>query len=130
MEKKIVKIFNMRAVGMHHWGPPSLTIGDCYSLQWEPDCVYDIPNAMAIYDNTNIKRAYIARDDARILSRIWSQGMNMGALMGCKPLTNLHVVLHSLGPQHECTIAFKAMGRDIMRVETLLKAANVQYEMY
>ena len=55
MPYKTFVIHNMRAVGMHHWGNYKLIVGGLYSLQWEPECVYDLGNAMAIYRN-GVKR--------------------------------------------------------------------------
>ena len=128
MEKKIVNIFEMRAVGMHHWGAPSLTVGGCYHLEWEPECRHDIGNAMAILEEENNRRAaYLTRADARIVSRIWAQGINYAGLMACKPVTDKHVVEYTLGPQHECTVAFKIFSRDIVWLETLLKAGCCVY---
>jgi hypothetical protein len=128
MERKLFKIYNMRAVGMHHWGPKHLVVNDFYTLHWEPDCPYDIANAMAIHDSHGEKRAYITRADARILSLIWVQGLNVAELMTLLPVTEAHVECHDLGPQHECTVAFKALGKDIARAQRILETHRCTFE--
>ena len=102
-----VKLENMRAVGMHHWGPPALDIESMYSLTWEPECRQDPGNAVAIYDCDHIKRAYLTRDDAKIVSTIISKGYPRSCFVALKPVSEAHCVSQHLGPQHECDIWFK-----------------------
>ena len=102
----LVKIKAMRAVGMHHWGRTTLDVGCPYTLKWEPLCEYDPGNAVAIYDSYDIKRAYITREDAKVLSKIFSKNIAIHDMMALKPVTYAHCVCQELGPQHECTVIF------------------------
>ena len=104
-----ITIYKMRAVGMHHWGQRSLDLTEKYSVKWEPECSFDPGNAMAIYDSQHNKRAYITREDAKILSTIMSKGYPCGKMMALQAKTSAHCVQQKLGPQHECTIWFKSM---------------------
>jgi hypothetical protein len=117
----------MRAVGMHHWGPPKLIVDGPYILSWEPECPYDPGNAMAIYDSKKKKRAYITRNDALILSTIWSKGLAVNDLMTCRPISSAHCVCYDLGPQHECIVGFRCKKEDLNSVRHILDAYMCQY---
>ena len=97
MPYKTVRISDMRAVGMHHWGDYKLVVGAQYTVQWEPECPHDPGNAMAIYDQRKVKRAYITRRDASILSHIWVKDIIINDLMLCIPETNAHLSITNLG---------------------------------
>ena len=58
MPKHIV-VHDMRAVGMHHYGSTKLIVGGRYTTKWEPDCLYDLGNAMAILDHKKCVKLYI-----------------------------------------------------------------------
>ena len=128
MPYKTFVIHNMRAVGMHHWGNYKLIVGGLYSLQWEPECEYDLGNAMALYRN-GVKRAYLIRKDAAIMSHIWSKDLPVNHVMLCIPQTEAHCVCHDLGPQHECSVKFRCNVDNISRAKQLLDAYKCNYSL-
>jgi hypothetical protein len=106
MSQHVIVIHNMRAVGMHHHGPRPLFVGGRYCLRWEPDCVYDLGNAMAVLDHKGKVRAYLTRQDAAIVSML-CQADCVQWRMYCKPMVNAHVVQQNFGPQQESKIQLK-----------------------
>ena len=104
-------IHNMRAVGMHHHGPRELLLHGRYHLQWEPDNPKDLGNAVAIHDWSNQRRAYLTRDDAKVMSYLL-YGKCAAGRVECVPQTEAHVVSYDLGPQHECTVKFSAEPKE------------------
>ena len=130
MPYQTVILKEMRAVGMHHWGPPILLVNEPYTLKWEPECPHDPGNAMAIYDPDHIKKAYITRTDAKILSHIWSKDLVINHMMICIPYTKAHCVCYDLGPQHECDIKFRVNVSDIERVKHFLTLYQCEFEIH
>ena len=57
MSSKHIIVNHLRAVGMHHHGPKELTVNGKYTLEWEPHCIHDLGNAMAVKDLHGITRA-------------------------------------------------------------------------
>ena len=129
MPYKTVSIYNMRAVGMHHWGDPRLLVGGAYTLEWEPDCPYDPGNAMAIYDWDKTKRAYLTRQDAAIVSRLWVREFAIAEMMACIPHTEAHCVLFDLGPQHECEVRFRVKDEKLSELKRILDIHQCAYNV-
>ena len=121
-----IVIENMRAVGMHHHGGTTLTINGRYSCIWEPECVYDLGNAMAVKDHRRIVRAYLARSDAYVVSSLCYANIIHGVIL-CRPTNDPHVVLQQLGPQIECRLKFKTKSKDLPLVKEFLDNANFVY---
>ena len=97
-------IRNLRAVGMHHHCPSKqLRLGQRYTAEWEPDCPHDLGNAVAIVDHGRRVRAYLARADAAIVSKLFC-GEIVEGKMYCVTRVLPHVEVHNLGPQQECTV--------------------------
>jgi len=119
------EINSVRAVGMHHHGPPDLILEEHY-LKWEPENPKDLGNAVAIYDHHGKRRAYLTRDDAKIISDLYYGDCVNGYII-CKPYVQGHVVCHTLGPQQECQLIFTAKNTELDFVHAILKSGNVQY---
>jgi len=117
------EVSNLRAVGMHHHGPLSLVVGKLYSLVWEPYNPQDLGNAMAVTDEMGLTRAYLTRSDAKVVSTL-CYGDAVDGNISCLPVTETHVELHNLGPQHECIIKFKAKNGEEEFVKEILQINN------
>jgi len=114
---------NMRAVGMHHHGPAQLIVNANYCLRWEPECLQDLGNAIALYDCKGKTRAYLTRKDAAVISDLFFAGIVCGTMVG-KTCVLAHCVEQKLGPQQECTLQFKVAMKDVLFVEMLFKENN------
>ena len=123
-----VVVRNVRAVGMHHHGPRSLTVNGRYSLQWDPDCIHDLGNAVAVVDRKGITRAYLARDDAHVIASLFCANVIAGRVV-CKPTTEAHVVTQQRGPQHECDFTFKTDTDHVPFIDTVLNNGNINYTL-
>ncbi len=130
MSTKQVIVQGVRAVGMHHHGASSLVVNGLYTLRYEPDCLYDLGNAIAVHDHHGIKRAYLARDDAYFISSLFYADLPVGKVL-MKPKTDAHVVQQHLGPQHECDFKFTMANNNvnINFVEQILNEANITYSI-
>jgi hypothetical protein len=72
------RVRNIRAVGMHHYGATELQKNVPYTFQWEPMCVYDLGNAIAIHDYRGDIRGYVTREDSAVLSEMVFFGVYRG----------------------------------------------------
>ena len=126
---KVITIHNVRAVGMHHHiDTKTLIVGARYKCTWEPDCLYDPGNAVAILNHRGILSAYLTRADAAIVSRLFCAGIIVGGRMYCVPNTHRHVVQQDLGPQQECTLQLKVHRKDVELAEHLI--SGLDYACY
>jgi hypothetical protein len=100
------RVRNIRAVGMHHYGATELQKNVPYTFQWEPMCVYDLGNAIAIQDYRGDTRGYVTREDSAVLSELFFSGSIVGRMVG-KTRVDGHVCRQELGPQQECTVVFR-----------------------
>ena len=53
---------------------------------------------------TSSELIYITREDAKVLSNIFSRNIAIHDMMALKPVTYAHCVCQELGPLHECTV--------------------------
>ena len=107
---KRVAVKSVRAVGMHHHSEHKALVcrplsGSIYHCQWEPDNPKDIGNAVVILDDKNIRRAYLTRADAAIISKLFCAGI-VNSKMFCYTSVKPHVQVYDVGPQQECTLTF------------------------
>lgn len=123
-------VHDMRAVGMHHHGPKELVVGGMYNLKWEPDNVTDIGNAMAVLDMKGHTRAYLAREDAKIVSTLVYSRAIKHDMIQCIPVNTSHVVTQKLGPQHECNLMFRASSGETDFVAAILTNGHCTFEHY
>ena len=128
MSEKQITVDNVRAVGMHHHGPKELIVGGRYWLTWEPDCLFDLGNAMAVRDHHGFIRAYLTRTDAYAISSLYYADVVQGRCL-CKPVTEAHVMSQQLGPQHECRLKFKTLDIHIPFIAHVLTQANITYSL-
>ena len=111
---KVILIRNVRVVGMHHHVlTKRLQLGMRYQMMWEPDCIHDPGNAVGIKNAKKQTNAYITREDAAIISRLFCAGVVLNNTMYCKTHVQPHVEYHDLGPQQECNVQFKVDVKDL-----------------
>ncbi len=84
--KFIIK--NIRAVGMHHHGPPDLMVN---GLKWEPENLEDLGNAIAVHDRFGKRRAYLTRSDAKAISTLFYGNAIENSFM-CIPVSQSQVI--------------------------------------
>jgi hypothetical protein len=128
MEKKTVIVENMRAVGMHHHGPLQLIVEGRYKLTWEPHNIHDLGNAMAVIDHKSKTRAYLTRNDAKLISTFCYANVLLGHIF-CKPIVNAHVELQALGPQQECRLKFSVDSSNMAFVQHVLDEQGCTYKI-
>jgi hypothetical protein len=118
---------------MHHHaryhGPAELIVGGRYTLIWEPDCIYDLGNAMTIVDHRFRIRGYLTRKDALPVSTL-SRAECPIQNITCKPLVQAHVVEHHLGPQQECNVQMSIKSKDLAFVKHILASENCSFTVY
>ena len=113
---------------MHHWGYWKLYVGALYMLEWEPECIHDPGNAIAVYRYQK-KKAYITRKDSEILSLIWYKDYIINNVMTCILKTDAHCVEQKLGPQHECAVKFRCQVKDADKVAHILNTFRCNYSV-
>ena len=118
---------NMRAVGMHHHGPPQLTLNANYRLVWEPECIHDLGNAIAICNSRARVQAYLTRKDAAVISDLFFADILEGTMLA-KTSVEPHCVEQKLGPQQECSVKFKVLNKNSSFVELLFNKHSFTYE--
>ena len=128
MSSKHIIVNHLRAVGMHHHGSKELTVNGKYTLEWEPHCIHDLGNAMAVKDHHGITRAYLARPDAYVISSLCYGDVVQGTIF-CKPVTESHVEYQHLGPQHECRLKFKTLSSQLPFISYVLEGASINYSI-
>ena len=89
------------AVGMHHWGGRSLTVGVGYTIEWDENNPKD-PSAVCIKEDGKIK-AYLKREHAFIVSTLIKRGISRVWLL--KPKEEPVVKTQRVGPQQRCHLA-------------------------
>lgn len=118
---------DIRAVGMHHHCLiKQLDLGMKYTAQWEPICVYDPGNAIAVKDHRNITRAYFTREDAAIVSRLFCANVIVGK-MYVTTRVERHVEVQNLGPQQECVIQCKIKTTDLDLAKCFVEKLNYEF---
>ena len=121
----VIVIRDVRAVGMHHHCPSkALILGSRYTCIWEPECLFDPGNAIAIKDQRKTVRAYFSRKEVAIISRLFCAGIVQRERMYCVTEVEPHVELHDLGPQQECTIQFKVATGDVDLLKYIVSQLN------
>ena len=119
-------IHNMWAVGMHHHGTGQLAVGECYDIEPEPENKYD-KQAVRITDD-GITRAYLKRDNARIISKLFEAGV--GTIWKLKPKEEPVVKEYRTGPQQRCNLGCRCRSDELLEDACqLLRTCNIQYDV-
>lgn len=126
---KVIVVQNLRAVSMHHHVvAKKLILGARYHLVWEPECTFDPGNAVAVLDERNVVSAYLTREDAVIISRLFCANIIINNKVYCKTKVEPHVEKQDLGPQQECNIQFKIKDENLDIVTYII--AKLVYNVY
>ena len=94
----------MWAVGMHHYGPKQLAVGEGYQLKWEQENKYDV-NAMSITDHGRVY-AYLKRENAFVVAKLMKEGYVTDTCY-IKPKEDPEVLNRRTGPQQRVNFGCK-----------------------
>jgi len=121
---KAVYIRGAYAVGMHHWGPRSLTINELMYLKHEPENPYD-KNAVAICTEEMSKCAYLRKDDAKFISRLFKESLVHGPVyLKAKDVPTKF--RRQTGPMQRCDLCFKTDGENETTIREICKHHAVE----
>ena len=114
---KKVAVIGVHVVGMHHWGGRELRLAK-YIL---PETSLEILNAVAVYEDTEciIKRPYLCREDALIVSKFFDENLLCGICFletkrGCRKIQETPWSLQ------RCNVGFFSAEENIIRIREIL----------
>ena len=125
--KKLI-IYSVQAVGMHHHGNRSLTIGEGYIATHKPENAYDV-NAIAIYEREKVSSpaAYLRRIDAAIIAKIFRANLVHDKML-LKPKFEPKY-RPRIGPTQTCNVGFYCKPDNIEAVLEILNNSHLQFKV-
>jgi len=122
---KMLVIPDLWAVGMHHWGGHSLTVGAGYKIEWDENNPKD-PSAVCFKEDGKIK-AYLKREHAFIVSSLIKRGISRVWLL--KPKEEPVVKTQRVSPQQRCNLECKCTDQSLEEATTYLKRLGFSYQI-